>query len=161
MADVVDPETRARMMAGIKGRNTKPEVELRRALHADGYRFRIHVNRLPGKPDIVLPRWKAAILVQGCFWHRHPGCRFASSPSTRVSFWTAKFEANVARDARNLTLLTQDGWRVAIVWECALREFGAKQIAKRLGEWLTCGSVQVELPARDELKSVQAADGAH
>ncbi len=136
MVDVVDPVTRSRMMANIKGKNTRPELELRKALHALGLRFRIHGKHLPGKPDIVLPRWKAAVFVHGCFWHRHEGCRFASSPATRSDFWNEKFAANVARDRRNQKQLLDIGWKVKVVWECDLKSKGANAIALEVRQWL-------------------------
>ena len=136
MVDIVDAATRSRMMAGIRGKHTRPELGLRRALHARGLRFRLHVRGLPGVPDIVLPRWRAAILVQGCFWHRHEGCRYATSPATRPEFWQNKFHENVARDRRTQTHLREEGWRVALVWECAFRRLGSPTIADRVDDWL-------------------------
>lgn len=115
--DDVDP-VRSRIMQQVKGKNTKPELLVRKALHALGYRFRIHRKDLAGRPDIVLPRYRTAIFVHGCFWHRHPGCRKASTPKTRVEFWQDKFTANVARDERNVAALEADGWSVLTVWEC-------------------------------------------
>lgn len=138
MADIVDKATRSRMMAGIGGKNTKPEMMLRRALHAQGFRFRLHVASLPGKPDIVLPKHRAVILVHGCFWHRHPGCRFATTPATRPDFWSEKFRQNVLRDQRNQAALSNQGWRVATVWECDLRQ-GSGAI-EELVAWLREGS---------------------
>ena len=105
MADIVDPETRSRMMSGIKGKNTRPELALRRALHARGFRYRLHDKRLPGKPDLILPRFRAAIFVHGCFWHRHEGCKYATTPATRPEFWQAKFRENAERDQRNFDAL--------------------------------------------------------
>ena len=96
MADIVDKKTRSRMMAGIKGKNTKPELVLRRALHARGFRFRLHGKEFPGRPDLVFPKHGAVIFVHGCFWHRHSNCRYATNPSTRMEFWQGKFDANVA-----------------------------------------------------------------
>jgi DNA mismatch endonuclease, patch repair protein len=118
MTDIVDKKTRSRMMAGIRGRNTKPELRLRRALHAHGYRFRLNVRSLPGTPDIVLPKWNTAIQVHGCYWHRHAGCQKATTPSSNVEFWTKKFHDNVRRDARAIADLHELGWRTLIVWEC-------------------------------------------
>ncbi|MCO6161014.1 very short patch repair endonuclease [Asaia lannensis] len=120
MADIVTPEVRSRMMSGIRGKNTKPEIVLRKALHARGFRYRIHDRTLPGRPDIVLPKWKAVILVQGCFWHGHD-CSLFRMPSTRQEFWCEKIEGNRARDARNREKLINLGWRVLEVWECATR----------------------------------------
>lgn len=118
MADVVNASTRSRMMAGIRGRDTLPEMRVRRYLHAAGLRFRLHSRALPGRPDLVLPRHRAAVFVHGCFWHRHPGCPYATTPSTRALFWSAKFEANVARDARNASDILAAGWIPLIIWEC-------------------------------------------
>lgn len=138
MVDITDPATRSRMMAAIRSRDTKPEVALRRALHAQGFRFRLHDRRLPGRPDIVLPRYKAVLQVNGCFWHQH-GCSNSRLPSTRVEFWQAKLDANVARDVRNERELAQLGWRVATVWECEIREAertGNPGLYERLARWL-------------------------
>ncbi|MFS2206520.1 very short patch repair endonuclease [Variovorax sp. Varisp36] len=121
MTDVVSPEVRSRMMSGIQGKNTKPELLVRRMLHAAGYRFRLQRRDLPGAPDIVLPSRKIAIFVHGCFWHLHQGCRYAKIPATRSDFWTAKLEANVGRDQRSIEKLQALGWRVLCVWECSTR----------------------------------------
>lgn len=120
--DVVDRQTRSRMMASIRGRDTKPELLVRRYLHRAGLRFRLHGRDLPGSPDIVLPRHRSVVLVHGCFWHRHPGCRYATSPATRIDFWTRKFEGNVARDRRNEERLAALGWTVHVIWECETRD---------------------------------------
>jgi len=118
MADIVDRATRSRMMAGIKGKDTTPERLVRSHLHRAGLRFRLQAGDLPGRPDLVLPRWNAVIFVHGCYWHRHPGCRYATTPATNVHFWKNKFDANVARDTRNIAALRVAGWRVFVVWEC-------------------------------------------
>jgi DNA mismatch endonuclease (patch repair protein) len=136
MVDVVDRITRSRMMAGIKGTNTKPELALRQALHHLGLRYRIHVKDLPGRPDIVLPRHRAAIQVHGCFWHRHEGCSYATTPASNGSFWEQKFRETVERDARKLKVLKERGWRVAVVWECAIKRNGAEKIAEGVRAWL-------------------------
>lgn len=140
MADVVNQATRSRMMAGIKSTNTKPEVALRKAMHALGLRFRLHAKRLPGRPDIVLPRWNAVIFVHGCFWHRHEGCRYATVPATRAEFWSEKFEMNLARDKRNVESLIAAGWRTLVVWECDLKICGASAVATEVMHWLRLGS---------------------
>lgn len=119
--DVVDSATRSRMMAGIRSKDTKPEMMVRRYLHARGFRYRLHARDLPGSPDLVLPKYSVAVLVHGCFWHRHPGCRFATTPASNVEQWKVKFQTNVDRDARKLALLEEAGWRVIVVWECELR----------------------------------------
>lgn len=120
MTDVVDEKTRSRMMSGIKSANTKPEILVRRALHARGLRFRIHDRRLAGTPDIVLPKWRVAIQVHGCFWHRHHGCPKATIPSNNSGFWQKKFEANVARDSKAARSVLEQGWRLLVIWECAV-----------------------------------------
>lgn len=109
-------------MSAIKGRDTKPEVLVRKLLHELGYRFRIQRKDLPGKPDIVLPKYKTAIFINGCFWHRHKGCKYASTPSTNSNFWEKKFAANVERDIRNYAALKEQGWNVLIIWECEVKE---------------------------------------
>lgn len=136
MADVVDAQTRSRMMAGIRGRETQPEIVLRRALHARGIRYRLHDKRLPGRPDLVFPKYTAVCLVHGCFWHRHKGCRYTTTPATRPEFWRNKFAENVARDKRNELALKAAGWRVATVWECALKRHPASEVARWIGLWL-------------------------
>jgi DNA mismatch endonuclease (patch repair protein) len=105
-------------MAKVGGRDTKPELLVRRALHRKGLRYRLHRRDLPGTPDIVLPRHKLVIFVHGCFWHRHTACRRCTTPKTRAAFWAAKFDANLERDQRNVRSLEADGWKVATVWEC-------------------------------------------
>lgn len=122
MADVVDKATRSRMMSGIQGKNTKPELLVRKYLHGRGLRFRLHAKNLPGKPDLVFPKYKAVVFVHGCFWHRHSGCKYATTPSSREHFWTNKLSENVARDAYQIAALGGLGWRVYIVWECELRD---------------------------------------
>src|SRR5687768_2132535 len=107
-------------MARIRSSNTKPEVSLRKALHRLGLRFRLHGRKLPGKPDIVLPRFKTAIFVHGCFWHRHEGCKVANTPKSNTDFWVDKFSRNVARDAKIADELKRLGWRVIVAWECEL-----------------------------------------
>ena len=109
---------RSALMSRVRGRHTSPEMVVRKALHRHGYRYRLHDKRLPGKPDLVLPRLRVVILVHGCFWHRHHGCRAASTPKTRTSFWEEKFARNVERDRRDIAALERLGWRVHIVWEC-------------------------------------------
>ena len=120
MADIVDPKTRSRMMAGIKGKDTKPEMLVRKYLHMKGLRFRLHRKDLPGKPDLVFPGRRVVVFVHGCYWHRHEGCPKATLPSSNVQFWQDKFNDNVARDKRVKDALEQLGWRVLIVWECQL-----------------------------------------
>jgi DNA mismatch endonuclease (patch repair protein) len=121
MVDIVSPEVRSRMMSGIKGKNTMPEIVVRKATHRMGLRFRIHCKDLPGKPDLVFPKHKTVVFVHGCFWHRHD-CRLAAVPKTRPEFWAAKFKANIERDLRNRHHLESLGWRVIEIWECETRD---------------------------------------
>lgn len=146
--DIVDKPTRSRMMSGIRGTNTAPERALRSALHGLGLRFRLHGELLPGKPDIVSRRYGALIYVHGCFWHRHPGCRFATTPKTREEFWSLKFEGNVRRDAKVRDEALRLGWRVATVWECSLRKPAQVEIsASVVMEWLKAGGQALEIGA--------------
>ncbi|PJI45639.1 MAG: very short patch repair endonuclease [Rhizobium sp.] len=146
MADIVDKQTRSRMMAGIRGKDTKPELVLRRALHARGFRFRLHAKDVPGRPDLVFSKHRAVVFVHGCFWHRHEGCRFATIPSTRPEFWQEKFEANVARDSAVVETLLNRGWRVATVWECALRKPDAVQATtESVALWLASGERRLDV----------------
>ena len=148
MVDVVDKITRSRMMAGIRGKNTKPERQLRSALHRLGLRFRLHRADLPGRPDIVLPRHQAAILIHGCFWHRHENCAYATLPASNRAFWTKKFERNIERNARNLAKLRLAGWRVAVVWECSIRKTDTNALAATLNTWLKSKSQFKEISSR-------------
>lgn len=122
MNDIVDPRKRSEMMRNIRSANTKPEMTVRRFLHARGFRYRLHDKKLPGSPDIVLPKYRAVVFVHGCFWHHHAGCRYAYLPKSRQDFWKAKFAANRARDKKLVDELQELGWRVLVFWECALRE---------------------------------------
>jgi|ERR1043165_6010057 DNA mismatch endonuclease (patch repair protein) len=131
MADVHTPAQRSFNMSRIRARDTKPEKVLRSLLHRAGLRFRKHVSSLPGKPDIVLPKYKAVVLVHGCYWHRHPGCRFATTPATNTPFWTEKFAGTVERDRRAGDALRALGWRVFTIWECDLRT-GAEAAVEQL-----------------------------
>ena len=139
MADIVDRLTRSRMMSGIRGKNTKPEVMVRRALHARGFRFAIKQTRLPGRPDVVLPRWKVAVFVHGCFWHWH-GCHLSKMPTSNRAFWKTKLAGNQDRDLRAQITLISMGWRVAMIWECSLREKAARArfdtVMDELAEWV-------------------------
>ncbi len=121
MVDIFDKETRSTLMSKIRGKNTKPEIQLRRILFAMGYRFRLHARDLPGQPDIVFTKRKAAIFMHGCFWHSH-ACPAGRVPKTRREFWERKLAANRDRDARQLQLLEVAGWRVLVIWECELRK---------------------------------------
>ena len=144
MVDKVDPETRSRIMATVTGTNTTPELTLRRALHSRGLRYRLHNRELPGTPDLTFPRFKAVCFVHGCFWHRHADCYRTTVPATRREFWRAKFKSNVERDCRVQQALLADGWRVAIVWECALRIDRKEATTSMLETWLRGDGRQFE-----------------
>ncbi len=116
-------------MSRIKNRDTKPEIRVRSFLHSAGFRFRLHRKDLPGKPDIVLPKYKTVIFIHGCYWHRHPGCKNATTPKTRTDFWEDKFRDNVARDKRNIKDLKDLGWKVIVIWECETESYEKMQIA--------------------------------
>lgn len=120
MADVVDRITRSKMMASIRGKNTQPEILIRKALHAKGYRYRIHNSGIKGKPDMVLPKYGAVIFINGCFWHQHD-CHLFKWPQSRMDFWKQKISGNRERDIRNWKALNDGGWKVVVVWECALK----------------------------------------
>ena len=147
MADVVDAATRSRMMAGIRGKDTRPEMILRRGLHARGFRFRLHDRRLSGSPDLVFPGRRAAVFVHGCFWHGH-ACPLFRLPATRQEFWRTKIEGNAARDKAAEAALLADGWRVLTIWECALKGRGrlpAETVLDRAAEWLVNGPARASI----------------
>lgn len=146
MADVVDPATRSRMMSGIWGKNTRPELLIRKALHARGFRYRLHCD-LPGKPDICLPKHRAVIFIHGCFWHGH-GCHLFKWPSTRPEFWRAKIERNREVDGVAEERLSEAGWRVAVIWECALKgreRLPLEDVISTCADWLNSDQTRLEL----------------
>lgn len=143
--DVVSPAIRSRMMSGIKGKHTKPEMLARALLTAAGFRYRLHRRDLPGAPDIVLPGRKVAIFVHGCFWHAHEGCRLAATPATRPEFWKAKLAGNVERDEAAVAKLAMLGWRVLVVWECSTRKGAASDLLAALPAWIKGGSEYGEI----------------
>lgn len=125
MPDRFSREQRRAVMARVRNRNTAPELVVRRLLHAMGYRFRLHRRDLPGSPDIVLPKYRTAIFVHGCFWHGHPGCPRAARPTTNVEFWNRKLDTNLRRDAQVREDLERLGWHVVVVWQCETRDLDA------------------------------------
>lgn len=137
MVDIVSKAVRSRMMSGIRGHDTQPELALRRCLFTRGFRFRLHVRTLPGKPDLVLPRYRAVIFVHGCFWHQHPGCRYATTPASNRQFWQKKFSENLARDNRAVAALDAMGWRVRTVWECELATTRVAATCDEVADWLS------------------------
>lgn len=151
MIDVVDSATRSRMMAGIQGKNTSPELLIRKALHARGFRFRIHAKHLPGKPDLILPKYKAVIFIHGCFWHGHD-CRFFKVPKTRTEFWLEKIGKNKTRDSTQIASLQFLGWRVLVIWECAVRCMKKQHstlLVDLISNWVVSGSEYLQLEEVD------------
>ncbi len=146
MTDVVDSQTRSRMMAGIQGKNTKPELLIRSYLHNNGFRYRIHSKKLPGKPDLVLNKYRAVIFVNGCFWHGH-NCSLFKWPKTREDFWRNKITRNIENDQMNIDKLKSLNWRICIIWECSIK--GANKdiskVIKKIGRWLNGKSIYLEV----------------
>ncbi|GLI25654.1 very short patch repair endonuclease [Xanthobacter flavus] len=136
MGDTLSPSARSERMSRIKGKDTAPEMVVRRLIHKMGFRYRLHRKDLPGRPDLVFPRRRKVIFVHGCFWHRHPApeCRLARLPKSRLEFWLPKLEANQSRDTRNQGALFNSGWQVLVVWECELRD--KEQLENKLREFL-------------------------
>lgn len=147
MPDIYDRETRSRVMRRVRSQGTGPETAVRRALHRMGYRFRLQREDLPGTPDIVVPRYRTAIFVHGCFWHSHPGCPHADRPSSHTDYWEPKLDRNVARDQAVSKALRDQGWQVAVVWECEARDPVMAEVALRK-----------LLPSRDSGLSRDATD---
>ena len=150
-ADIVTPNVRSRMMAGIRGENTKPELAVRSALHCLGFRFRLHRKDLPGKPDLVFPKHRAVIFVHGCFWYGH-ACHLFKWPKTRSEFWQQKINSNIARDRRHLLALADGGWRVATIWECTLKgraRLPMEEIAECCAGGLKSGQAEMELSGNE------------
>jgi DNA mismatch endonuclease (patch repair protein) len=150
MVDVVDKKTRSRMMSGIRAKNTTPEMQIRSLLHRSGFRFRLHRGDLPGKPDLVLPKYDAVLFVHGCFWHCHR-CHMFKWPKSNVSFWRKKITGNKKRDERHVSELRALGWRVLTIWECALRGPSAKNIDRLLKQtksWLHSKVYQREVSGK-------------
>lgn len=141
MTDIVSPEVRHRMMAGIRSKNTKPEIVVRQWLHRQGYRFRLHRKDIPGTPDVVLPRHQALIFVHGCFWHHHESCRYGYTPATRTEWWTAKFEKNRLRDINVMEQLKASGWHVLVIWECEIKNGSFTSILENFFSLIGTGDI--------------------
>ncbi len=154
MVDVISPAVRSALMSRIKGKNTKPEMIVRKGLWARGFRFGLHGKRLPGRPDLVLPKWNAVVFVHGCFWHRHEDCPNFRLPKTRSEFWDHKLGRNQLRDRASIHSLRSAGWRVALVWECSLR-LNPSEAIDHLGHWLVAGPEGAEIRARQGFVSTE------
>lgn len=135
MTDIFSPEKRSWNMSRIRSKDTKPEKVVRSLLHKMGFRFRLHANTLPGKPDIVLPKYQTAIFVHGCYWHRHEGCKYAYTPKTRIEFWEKKFDNNINRHKKVENELKQSGWKVFVIWECEIKD--TDKLINRITKMLT------------------------
>ena len=156
MTDVMTPEQRSRCMAAVKGRDTKPELTVRKYLFSRGLRFRVQVRKLPGNPDIVLPKYKTVIFVDGCFWHGHEGCKYYRLPKSNVEFWENKISNNIARDTRSEEALKDLGWRVIRVWECDIKKVaGREEYLRHLYDTIT--RPQPFLPYEPEYRDLPAA----
>ncbi|MEQ1557985.1 MAG: DNA mismatch endonuclease Vsr [Methyloglobulus sp.] len=150
MTDRIDKDTRSRIMSAVRSHGTRPEKQVRSALHRQGFRFRLQIKQLPGTPDLVLRKYKAVIFINGCFWHQHQNCKASHIPKTRSEFWQKKFARNELRDQKVLYQLKIMGWRVAILWECGLSKKQQEATIKRLALWLRWGGEYLEIPVYDE-----------
>lgn len=147
MADVVDKKTRSRMMSGIRGKDTKPELVIRKKLHALGFRYKLHDKKLPGKPDLVFPKYNAVIFVNGCFWHGH-NCHLFKWPTSREEFWRNKITSTKEKDKENIEVLLKDGWRVLQIWECAIKgktRLAIDDIIEITVSWLRSSQNQLDI----------------
>ena len=134
-------------MSRVRSSETKPELQLRSVLHKAGFRFRKNVKELPGKPDVLLPKYKAIIFIHGCFWHGHLDCKKAKLPATRTEFWKTKIEGNIQRDKKSIQLLQEQGWRIAVIWECAVKNKQAlSETTELLASWLKSDDLFLEIP---------------
>lgn len=146
--DIVSPKKRSAMMSGIRGTNTKPEMIVRSLLFKEGFRFCLHRRDLPGKPDILLPKYRVIIFVHGCFWHLHENCHLSKIPESNIAFWRLKLSSNHERDQRNIAKLRDAGWRVLTIWECATRSEASRQsLAEDLIRWVRGNALQDQIPA--------------
>lgn len=163
MADFLTKEERSQRMARIRSRDTAPELALRKALHAMGFRYRVNDRRLPGRPDIVLPRYQTVVFVHGCFWHRHEGCSIATTPKSNTPFWQEKFNRNVARDRRVASELAAAGWKIIVTWECALQSnVRAGQTAAGVAASIKAGGPQNSEPQwRSKLHGARRRQGGN
>ena len=134
VADTLSPNERSKRMSLIRGKDSSPELKLRRLVHGMGFRYRLHVKDLPGKPDLVFPSRRAVIFMHGCFWHRHPGCKLARMPKSKSDFWRSKLEGNRERDLRNQEMLKKLGWHVLVIWECEMENI--EKVSNKVREFL-------------------------
>lgn len=150
MADIVSKKKRSEMMSGIQSKDTKPELKIRSALHKLGFRYKLYDKTLPGKPDLVFPKYNAVILIHGCFWHLHD-CHLFKWPSTRPAFWKEKITGNKQRDKKNIQLLNENGWRILVIWECAMKgkhKLDFETTIQSISEWLNGSDDFTEITCR-------------
>lgn len=147
--DIVDRETRSRMMANIRSKDTRAELTVRSLLHGHGYRFRVHRKDLPGSPDVCLPKYRLAIFVHGCFWHRHLGCPLTTTPANNAEKWVRKFKENVRRDKGAIRDLHQAGWRTLVIWECGIRK-KQEQLPELFERWTRSSEMHEEWPSIEQ-----------
>ena len=153
MADIVKPAKRSQMMSGIGGKDTKPELIVRKGLHSKGFRYRLHHRKLPGKPDLVFPRYKCVIFVNGCFWHGHT-CHLFKWPSSRAEFWKRKISNTIERDFKNFMLLDNKGWRILTIWECALKgktRLPIEDVIEMASRWLSSETGHLEIKGYEDV----------
>lgn len=156
MTDVYTEEKRSAIMSRIRAKNTKPEVFVRKLLFARGFRFWIHKAGLPGRPDVVLQKWRTVVFVHGCFWHAHEGCRRAAKPASHAGFWAEKLAGNKARDREVVEALTAAGWRVLVVWECACRVKFAAPLSDRMEAFIREGKASMGEIGREDLDASES-----
>ena len=160
MVDVMSAERRSALMSRIQGKNTAPEVLVRRYLWGAGFRYRLHESGLPGRPDLVFKRWGVVVFIHGCFWHRHEGCPLFRLPKTRPDFWDQKLRGNQVRDLKAIVALGNSGWRVGVVWECALRS-APEATCKKLADWIRNGEAGVVIEATERTAQMRSIDANH
>lgn len=158
MTDIFDTEKRSDIMSRIRSTNTRPEILVRKLLFASGFRYRLYPKKLPGKPDLVLPKWKTVVMVNGCFWHSHEGCSRHTIPSQNRDFWAAKLNRNKARDAEVRRLLMDQGWRVLVIWECACRKSLMTTLQKSMEVFIRSESKQYLELGSSDLQAPTTAD---
>ena len=149
MVDVMSADKRSALMSRIRGKDTGPELRVRKQLWRAGFRYRLHAKGLPGKPDLVLPKWEAVVFVHGCFWHCHAGCPYFRLPKTRPDFWDEKLRRNQERDETAISALIDVGWRVAVVWECAVRS-DPDAVGRKLAAWAGRGKGNIQIEGLDQ-----------
>ncbi len=166
MADIKDAVSRSKNMSAIRSRDTKPEMFIRKALYADGFRYRIAPSNIPGHPDLYVPKYRVAVFVHGCFWHRHPGCRYAYIPKSRTEFWETKFRNNVRRDEEVRAMLEAEDIRILIIWECVIKAIQKKSgdvpgFIRHIEEFIRSDAMRLEVEADENVKTWRDSFDCH